>query len=74
MTALEKVSSALVWAVALFAIVFLMTPLVVTVAVSFGSSAVFTLPPPDQDLDAGLRKTGDAPVIKVEEVDPTKPL
>ncbi len=46
MTALEKASSALVWAVAIFAIVFLMTPLVVTVAVSFGSSAVFTLPPP----------------------------
>ncbi len=30
----------------LFTVVFLMTPLVVTVAVSFGSSAVFTLPPP----------------------------
>ena len=31
-------------------VVFLMTPLVVTVAVSFGSSTVFTLPPPDWSL------------------------
>ncbi len=35
------------WIAALFTVVFLMTPLVVTVAVSFGSSSVFTLPPPD---------------------------
>lgn len=35
---------------------------------------LFTLPAPDQDLDAGLKKAGDAPVIKVEEVDPNKPL
>lgn len=35
---------------------------------------LFSLPPPDQDLDAGLKKTGDAPVIKVEEADPNKPL
>ena len=46
MTATERVASALVWVFAIFAIIFLMTPLVVTVAVSFGSSAVFTLPPP----------------------------
>ncbi len=35
---------------------------------------LFSLPTPDQDLDAGLKKTGDAPVIKVEEADPNKPL
>ena len=35
------------WIAALFTVVFLMTPLVVTVAVSFGSSSIFTLPPPD---------------------------
>jgi LysM repeat protein len=35
---------------------------------------LFNLPSPDQDLDAGLKKAGDAPVIKVEEVDPNKPL
>jgi len=36
-----------VWFIAAFTVVFLMTPLVVTIAVSFGSSTVFTLPPPD---------------------------
>ena len=35
------------WIAALFAVIFLMTPLLVTVAVSFGSSSVFSLPPPD---------------------------
>lgn len=38
------------WLAALFTVVFLMTPLVVTVAVSLGSSSVFTLPPPDWSL------------------------
>ena len=38
------------WIAALFTVVFLMTPLVVTVAVSFGSSSIFTLPPPDWSL------------------------
>ena len=38
------------------------------------AKSLFNLPPPDQDLDAGLKKAGDAPVIKVEEVDPNKPL
>lgn len=38
------------------------------------ATSLFNLPPPDQDLDAGLKKAGDAPVIKVEEVDPNKPL
>jgi len=33
------------WLAAVVTVVFLMTPLVVTVAVSFGSSSVFTLPP-----------------------------
>ncbi len=46
MTALERLTGALVTALAAFAVIFLMTPLVVTVAVSFGSSTVFTLPPP----------------------------
>jgi putative spermidine/putrescine transport system permease protein len=47
MTPTEHLARALMWAAALFTVVFLMTPLVVTVAVSFGSSSVFTLPPPD---------------------------
>jgi putative spermidine/putrescine transport system permease protein len=47
MTATERLVRALVWAMAAIGVVFLMTPLVVTVAVSFGSSSVFTLPPPE---------------------------
>ncbi len=47
MTPTEHFARALMWAAALFTVVFLMTPLAVTVAVSFGSSSVFTLPPPD---------------------------
>jgi putative spermidine/putrescine transport system permease protein len=50
MTALERTTRAFVWIVAAAAVVFLMTPLVVTIAVSFGSSTVFTLPPPDWSL------------------------
>jgi putative spermidine/putrescine transport system permease protein len=46
MTAVERLTRGLVWVVAACAVVFLMAPLVVTVAVSFGSSAVFSLPPP----------------------------
>ena len=47
MTPLESAARAIMWIAALFTVVFLMTPLVVTVAVSFGSSSIFTLPPPD---------------------------
>lgn len=50
MTASERLARFLVWTVAAAGVVFLMTPLVVTVAVSFGSSSVFTLPPPDWSL------------------------
>ncbi len=47
MTITEHLARALMWIAAIFTVVFLMTPLFVTVAVSFGSSSVFTLPPPD---------------------------
>jgi putative spermidine/putrescine transport system permease protein len=47
MTPAEQTARVAVWAMAFVAVVFLLTPLVVTVAVSFGSSAIFTLPPPD---------------------------
>jgi putative spermidine/putrescine transport system permease protein len=47
MTAIERISTWVVWIMAAVCAVFLLTPLVVTVAASFGSSAVFTLPPPD---------------------------
>jgi putative spermidine/putrescine transport system permease protein len=46
----ERLARATMWFAALFTVVFLMTPLLVTVAVSFGSSSVFTLPPPDWSL------------------------
>jgi putative spermidine/putrescine transport system permease protein len=49
-TAIERLGNVLVWLVAVFAAVFLLTPLVVTVLVSFGSSAIFTLPPPGWSL------------------------
>lgn len=47
MTPIERISTWVVWSAAAACAVFLLTPLVVTVAASFGSSAVFTLPPPD---------------------------
>jgi putative spermidine/putrescine transport system permease protein len=50
MSPAERLARLAMWAAALFTVVFLMTPLVVTVAVSFGSSSVFTLPPPDWSL------------------------
>jgi putative spermidine/putrescine transport system permease protein len=46
MTLIERVAHLTVGIVAAAAVLFLILPLVVTVAVSFGSSAVFTLPPP----------------------------
>ncbi len=47
MTPIEHLARFAIWIAAGFTVVFLMTPLIVTVAVSFGSSSVFTLPPPD---------------------------
>ena len=46
MSRTDPITLAFVWAIATFAVVFLLTPLAVTVAVSFGSSTVFSLPPP----------------------------
>ncbi len=50
MTATERAATALMWCVAGLAVLFLLAPLVVAMAVSFGSSAVFTLPPPGWSL------------------------
>ncbi len=50
MTVAERLARAGMWMAALFTVVFLTTPLVVTVAVSLGSSSVFTLPPPGWSL------------------------
>jgi putative spermidine/putrescine transport system permease protein len=49
-TGIERATRYFTWFIAAFTVVFLMTPLVVTIAVSFGSSTVFTLPPPDWSL------------------------
>jgi putative spermidine/putrescine transport system permease protein len=46
MTAVERVASGCVWFIAFLAVIFLMAPLVITIAVAFGDSTVFTLPPP----------------------------
>ena len=50
MSPAERLARLAMWSAAAFTVVFLMTPLVVTVAVSVGSSGVFTLPPPDWSL------------------------
>ena len=50
MTRVERLARAGMWLATIFTVIFLMTPLVVTVAASFGSSSVFTLPPPDWSL------------------------
>ena len=50
MTPVERVAHWVCVAVAALTVAFLLTPLVVTVAVSFGSSAVFTLPAPSWSL------------------------
>lgn len=50
MTRTERIAVFAVWAAATVAVVFLLVPLAVTIAVSFGSSSVFTLPPPDWSL------------------------
>jgi len=46
MTALERLARVVSWAVAAFVIIFLLTPIIVTLLVSFTSSSVYTLPPP----------------------------
>jgi putative spermidine/putrescine transport system permease protein len=46
MTATEKLATLLVWFIAALATIFLLAPLAITIAVAFGDSTVFTLPPP----------------------------
>jgi putative spermidine/putrescine transport system permease protein len=57
-TRTEQAAAWAAWAMAAVAVVFLLTPLVVTIAVSFGSSSVFTLPPPDWSLKWYARLAG----------------
>jgi putative spermidine/putrescine transport system permease protein len=57
-TRTEQGATFAVWVTAAVAVVFLLTPLVVTIAVSFGSSAVFTLPSPELSLRWYARLAG----------------
>lgn len=50
MTRLDRAAMVGSWVMATFVVIFLMLPLVITVAVSFTSSAVYTLPPPEWSL------------------------
>lgn len=47
MTGTDRLSLALCWIVALGCAIFLMLPILITLAASFTSSAVYTLPPPE---------------------------
>lgn len=50
MTAVERAARLASWFVAAAVVVFLLGPLVVTVVVSFTSSSIYTLPPPEWSL------------------------
>lgn len=50
MTGTDRLALAFSWVIALACVAFLMLPIVITVAASFTSSAVYTLPPPDWSL------------------------
>ena len=50
MTRTDRLALILCWAVGLATVVFMLLPLVITVLVSFSSSSVYTLPPPEWSL------------------------
>lgn len=50
MTLTGRIATIASWVVAIIACIYLLTPLVITVIVSFTSSSVYTLPPPDWSL------------------------
>lgn len=50
MTMIERITWAGIWTIATLVALYLMAPLVITVAVSFSSSPVFNLPPPSWSL------------------------
>ncbi|MFK7964332.1 MAG: ABC transporter permease [Burkholderiaceae bacterium] len=50
MTAVDRFARWVSWGVAFAVVVFLMVPLVITVVVSFTSSSIYTLPPPEWSL------------------------
>ena len=66
MTGVDKLARWLSWAVAAVVVLFLLGPLVVTVVVSFTSSSIYTLPPPEWSLrwyEALARKSGLADAV-----------
>lgn len=50
MTGTDRLALVLCWAIAMACVIFLMLPIVITLAASFTSSAVYTLPPPEWSL------------------------
>jgi putative spermidine/putrescine transport system permease protein len=50
MTQTDRITIAVAWAMGIACIIFLMLPIVITVATSFTSSSVYTLPPPEWSL------------------------
>ncbi len=68
MTYTERLARAIVWIVGISVCIYLMAPLLVTVAVSFADSAVFNLPPPSWSLrwyDGLLAKRGFLPSLSL---------
>lgn len=66
MTAVDRIAQITSWVIAVAVVFFLMTPLVITVVVSFTSSSVYSLPPPDWSLkwyEALGRKSGLADAV-----------
>ncbi|SEB02561.1 ABC transporter permease [Rubrimonas cliftonensis] len=66
MTRVDRMALGASWAVAALTVAFLMTPLVVTVAVSFADSPVYSLPPPGWSLrwyEAMQRRSGLADAV-----------
>ncbi len=66
MNGTERIARAASWAVAAVVVLFLLGPLVVTVVVSFTSSSIYTLPPPEWSLRwyaALARKQGLAEAV-----------
>ena len=65
---IERIARGCMWAITIGVVVFLLTPLAVTVAVSFSASPVFNLPPPSWSwrwYEALLSKDGLLPALRL---------
>jgi putative spermidine/putrescine transport system permease protein len=66
MTASERIGTALMWTITALVVAYLLAPLVVTLLVSFSSSTVFSLPPPEWSFrwyERLARKAGLVPAV-----------